>query len=122
MFPLCILIFEDHLIFSVLFIFYFPVFVCSSIERFCFNFSLILSFRCTQGLHSRGGCRTAAASKMNLFVIIVRLPAVNYYHEVLHLGCCSSPIFTTAFITFHCLPICKYSLFCQVKTTKQKAM
>ena len=35
----------------------------------------------------RGGSRTAATSKMELFVIIV-----NYYHKVLHLGCCSSPI------------------------------
>ena len=35
---------------------------------------------------TRGGSRTAATSKMELFVIIV-----NYYHRVLHLGCCSSP-------------------------------
>ena len=34
----------------------------------------------------RGGSRTAATSKMEHFVIIV-----NYYHKVLHLGCCSSP-------------------------------
>ena len=34
----------------------------------------------------RGRSRTAAGSKMQLFVIIV-----NYYHKVLHLGCCSSP-------------------------------
>ena len=35
----------------------------------------------------RGGSRTAATSKMELFVIIVN----GYYHKVLHLGCCSSP-------------------------------
>ena len=34
----------------------------------------------------RGGSRTAVTSKMELFVIIL-----NYYHKVLHLGCCSSP-------------------------------
>ena len=31
---------------------------------------------------------------MECFVIIVngwKLPAVNYYHKTLHLGCCSSP-------------------------------
>ena len=39
----------------------------------------------------RGGSRTTATSKMERFVIIVRLPAVNYYHKALHLGCCSSP-------------------------------
>ena len=32
----------------------------------------------------RGGSRTAATSRMEL-------PAVNYYHKVLHLGCCNSP-------------------------------
>ena len=31
----------------------------------------------------RGGSRAAATSKME------RLEAVNYYHKVLHLGCCS---------------------------------
>ena len=31
---------------------------------------------------TKGGCRTAATSK---------IPAVNYYHKALHLGCCSSP-------------------------------
>ena len=42
----------------------------------------------------RGGSRTAATSKIERFVIIVndfQLPAVNYYHKVLHLGCCSNP-------------------------------
>ena len=42
----------------------------------------------------RDGSRTAAASKMERFVIIVngfQLQAVNYYHEALHLRCCSSP-------------------------------
>ena len=44
--------------------------------------------------NARGGSRTAAISKMERFVIIVngfQLPAVNYYHKALHLGCCSSP-------------------------------
>ena len=36
-------------------------------------------------LVSRGKSRTAATSKMEYFVIIV-----NYYHKVLHHGCCSS--------------------------------
>ena len=55
----------------------------------------------------RGGSRTAATSKMKRFVIIVNgfhpltiikkrsilelIPAVNYYQETFHLGCCSSP-------------------------------
>ena len=40
----------------------------------------------------RGGSRTAATSKMELFVIIVNsFQLVNYYHKVLHLGRCSSP-------------------------------
>ena len=39
----------------------------------------------------RGGSRTAATFKMELFVIIVNGLTVNYYHKVLHLGCCSSP-------------------------------
>ena len=46
---------------------------------------------------ARGGSRAAATSKMECFVIIVkRLPAVNYYYKVLHLGCCSSPRSTSA--------------------------
>ena len=36
---------------------------------------------------SRRVSRTAANSKMERFVII----AINYYHKVLHLGCCSNP-------------------------------
>ena len=40
--------------------------------------------------NSRGGSRTAATSKIELFMIIKK-EAVNYYHKVLHLGCCSSP-------------------------------
>ena len=32
----------------------------------------------------KGGSRTSATSKMEL-------PAVNYYHKALHLGCSSSP-------------------------------
>ena len=46
-----------------------------------------------------GGSRTAATSRMEHFVIIVngqRLPAVNYYHNELHLGSCSSPISASA--------------------------
>ena len=42
----------------------------------------------------KGGSKTTATSKTERFVIIVngfQLPAVNYYHKVLHLGCCSSP-------------------------------
>ena len=38
----------------------------------------------------RGGSRTATTSKMEHFVIIVN-GLLNYYHKVLHLGCCSSP-------------------------------
>ena len=38
----------------------------------------------------RGGSRTAATSKMECFVIIVK-GAVNYYHKALYLGRCSSP-------------------------------
>ena len=34
---------------------------------------------------------TAAASRMELFVIIVN----GFHHKVLHLGCCSSPISTS---------------------------
>ena len=44
---------------------------CFSIQKFCFNFDLNLPFRYTRGLHSRGGSRTAATSKMELFVILV---------------------------------------------------
>ena len=36
---------------------------------------------------SKGGSRTAATSKVEP----AKLPAVNYYHKELHLGCCSSP-------------------------------
>ena len=40
----------------------------------------------------RGGSRTAATSKMERFVNnSYRVPAVNYYHKALHLGCCNSP-------------------------------
>ena len=49
----------------------------------------------------RGGSKAPATSKMERFVIIVngfqpltiitKLPAVNYYHKALHLGCCSHP-------------------------------
>ena len=36
--------------------------------------------------------RAAAASKMECFMTLTkRLEAINYYHKVLHLGCCSSP-------------------------------
>ena len=40
--------------------------------------------------NSRGGSRTAATSKIELFVIIKK-EAVNYYQKVLHLGCVNSP-------------------------------
>ena len=36
----------------------------------------------------RGDSRTAATSKVELFVM---LEAINYYHKELHLGYCSSP-------------------------------
>ena len=65
-------------------------------------------------VHTRGGSRTSATSKMEHFVIIVNgfqpltiitkrsildvaavlapsLEAVNFYHKALHLGCYSSP-------------------------------
>ena len=50
-------------------------------------------------INTRGESRTAATSKMERFMIIVNgfcniedvVEAVNYYHEALHLGCCSSP-------------------------------
>ena len=50
----------------------------------------------TEEVLNRGRCRTAATSKMERFVIIVNglehfVIIVNYYHKVLHLGCCSSP-------------------------------
>ena len=48
-------------------------------------FILILS-TARHDANIRGGSRTAATSKMECFVI-----TVNYYHKVLHLGCCSSP-------------------------------
>ena len=39
----------------------------------------------------RGGSRTAATSKIELFVVIVNsLKSVIYYHKELHFGCCSS--------------------------------
>ena len=39
----------------------------------------------------RGGSRTAATSKIELFVVIVNgLEAVRYYDKELRLGCCSS--------------------------------
>ena len=42
-------------------------------------------------LMDRGGCRTAATSKMKRFVIIVNgWKPFSYYHKVLNLGCCSS--------------------------------
>ena len=49
----------------------------------------------------RGGSKAAATSKMECFVIIVngfRLPAVNYYHKALHIGCCSSPRSASALV------------------------
>ena len=40
----------------------------------------------------RGGSRTAATPKVELFVIIVNgLKPLTYYQKELHLGCCSSP-------------------------------
>ena len=77
MFPLCML---NHIRKSSHFLntFYtvFPTFrhvesFCFSIQKFCFNFDLNLPFRCTRDLHSRGASRTAATSKMELFVILV---------------------------------------------------
>ena len=45
---------------------------------------------------SWGVSRTAATCKMECSVIIVNsLPAVNYYHKALHLGCCNSPRFAS---------------------------
>ena len=55
----------------------------------------------------RGGSRTAATSKIEQFVIIVQLPAVNYYHKALHLGCCSSPRSTSDNLPLHTKKIIK---------------
>ena len=44
---------------------------------------------CNTNIKIRGRSRIAATSKMELFVIM--LEAVNYYHKVLHVECCSSP-------------------------------
>ena len=66
----------------------------SLMENFSFcAVSWVRSCAYTQSkVQFRGGSRTAATSKVELFVIIVkRLEAVNYYHKELHLGCCSSP-------------------------------
>ena len=61
----------------------------------------MIRFECeaflSQNISVKGKSRTAATSKMELFVIIV-LPAVNYYHKVLHLGYCSSPRSTSEII------------------------
>ena len=46
----------------------------------------------------RSGPRTAATSKMELFVMIVNGSAVNYYHKELQLGCCSSPRSASAYV------------------------
>ena len=59
----------------------------SHFHRHFLNKLLCISLNATL----RGGSRTTATSKMERCVIIVRLPAVNYYHKALHLGCCSSP-------------------------------
>ena len=75
---------------------------------------------------SRGGSRTAATSKMELFVIIVngfQLEAVNYYHKELHLGCCSSPrsasgqddiIHACKSLYLHCGPSTKMNYVAQI--------
>ena len=50
-------------------------------------------------LYTKAGSRAAATSKMEPLVIIDNgLEAVNFYHKVLHLGCCSSPRFTSDYI------------------------
>ena len=57
--------------------------------------TIILSKKITffsDDTHLRGGSRTAATFKLELFLITVNgLPAVNYYHKELHLECYSSP-------------------------------
>ena len=51
---------------------------------------------------SRGGYRTAATSNAGaLCDNSWRLPAVNYYHKELHLGCCSSPWSTSGFTAYN---------------------
>ena len=42
---------------------------------------------CKLHVSGRGGSRTAAASKMERFVIII----CGNNHKTLHLGCCKSP-------------------------------
>ena len=61
---------------------------------------LKLKTKSIKRLKCKGGFITAATSNMELFVIIVNgfqpltiitKCSINYYHKVLHLGCCSSP-------------------------------
>ena len=92
---------------SVLVIFFgLTSFIVSSTCFFCFFVCFFLvqspvitiSFFSTVS-RSRGGSRTAATFTMEGFV-----EAVNYYHKVLHLGCCSSPR-STSEINIQCKTI-----------------
>ena len=49
----------------------------------CDGIGCFLGYITLHSFRVRGGSRAAATSKP--------LEAVNYYHKVLHLGCCSSP-------------------------------
>ena len=61
---------------------------------------------------TRGGSRTAAKSKMELFLIIVNdQKPFNYYQKVLHLGCSSSPGSASDRLKFiTCVKLCQQLL------------
>ena len=59
---------------------------------------LITEYTTMKDCLHRSGPRTAATSKMELFVMIVNGSAVNYYHTELHLGCSSSPRSASAYV------------------------
>ena len=72
-------------------------FLIEHLNRLCLIFTNVPLHSNAFRYLARGGSRAAATSRMESFVIIVkRLPAVNYYYKVLHLGYCSSPRSTSA--------------------------
>ena len=62
--------------------------LCMFNEGWCFLIS--------RNSNIRGGFKATATSKMESFVI-----TVNYFHKVLHLGCCSSPRSASEYLSYY---------------------
>ena len=63
----------------------------SEIENIAVNYLALCLFKTIKGDTNTVLVRISVQRYSGTFRYLEKLPAVNYYHKALHLGCCSSP-------------------------------